>query len=123
MLQQASPRRPGRCRPVVPCPFRSSTAGEPPMKPTTALGLFRGWGLTAGVCRAQAGPQEATYQGKPVSYWAGLLKDKDLKTRTEAAGVLRQLGTQAKAAVPALKAALRERAFELWLAGKGGPLG
>ena len=54
-------------------------------------------------------------KGKPVSAWARQLHDKDLAARIEAAQVLKGLGPQAKAAVPDLKLAIKERAWELLL--------
>jgi hypothetical protein len=56
---------------------------------------------------------EAQFKGKGVSFWARQLADKDLPTRIEAANALKAIGPEAKAAVPHLKTALKERAWEL----------
>jgi hypothetical protein len=56
---------------------------------------------------------EVTYKGKTVSAWARQLHDKDVPTRVAAAEALKAIGPAAKSAVPDLKAALKERAWEL----------
>ena len=49
---------------------------------------------------------EATYQGKPVSHWVRMLKDKDTPSRRKAALALGEIGPRAMEAVPALTHAL-----------------
>jgi hypothetical protein len=56
---------------------------------------------------------EARFKDKPVSVWARQLQDRDVTTRIEAAKALQALGPQARAAVPDLKTALKERTWEL----------
>jgi hypothetical protein len=98
------------------------------MRPLTVLcvaTLTLGFGCSAAEPRADkkgpnssaaqesAGKSEAQFKGKGVSFWARQLADKDLPTRIEAAKALKAIGPEAKAAVPHLKAALKERAWEL----------
>jgi hypothetical protein len=56
---------------------------------------------------------EPQAKGKPIGTWAQQLRDKDVSKRIEAAQVLKGVGPQAKAAIPDLKLALKERAWEL----------
>jgi hypothetical protein len=80
---------------------------------------------TAGPANGQPGSQaaggqsEPKFKGKAVSVWAQQLSDKDVTTRVEAANALKALGAEAKAAVPSLKVALKERAWELLIAQGG----
>jgi hypothetical protein len=60
---------------------------------------------------------EAQAKGKPTSYWIAQLRDKDPKTRAEAAEALQQIGGDGKEAVPELKVALKERVWEIFVSG------
>ena len=65
-------------------------------------------------CSAQGQPQDekqkdTAYQGKTVSQWIEVLKDKDVRVRNAAAFVLGQIGPAAKDAVPALSEALKDK--------------
>ena len=65
-------------------------------------------------CSAQGQPQDekqkdTAYQGKTVSQWIEVLKDKDVRVRNAAATALGQIGPAAKAAVPALIEALKDK--------------
>ena len=53
-------------------------------------------------------PQVATYQGKTLSQWIALTKDKDKKVRSDAASALGEFGSEAKIAVPALTELLKD---------------
>jgi hypothetical protein len=74
---------------------------------------------TEAPARAQPASQEsgdkaeARFKGKPVSVWVRQLQDRDVATRADAARALEALGAQARAAVPDLKTAMKERAWEL----------
>jgi hypothetical protein len=63
------------------------------------------------------GKNEAQVKGKPTSYWIAQLRDKDPKTRIEAAEALQQIGGDGKEAVPELKIALKERVWEIFVDG------
>lgn len=65
--------------------------------------------LPSAVQLAAAQDKEPVYDGKPVSEWVARLKDKDDKVRLKAAFSLRQLGPEAKAAVPALLGILKDK--------------
>src|SRR5262245_40640575 len=58
---------------------------------------------------AAAQDKEPVYDGKTVSEWVALLKDKDDKVRLKAAFWLRQAGPEAKAAVPGLLDSLKDK--------------
>jgi HEAT repeat protein len=64
--------------------------------------------LPCAVQRAVAQEKEPVHDGKAVSEWIARLKDKDDKVRLKAAMSLRQLGPEAKAAVPALLESLKD---------------
>jgi HEAT repeat protein len=51
---------------------------------------------------------EASFDGKPVSYWIEALKSPDAKTRVAAASAIAKIGPPAKSAVPALIDALKD---------------
>ncbi|MDA1142433.1 MAG: HEAT repeat domain-containing protein [Planctomycetota bacterium] len=59
-----------------------------------------------------AAAEEPAYQGKPLSHWIELLKDKNPTVRREAAGILWNFGCvhgkEARVAVPALDVALKD---------------
>jgi len=57
---------------------------------------------------AVAQQKEPVYDGKPVSEWIARLKDKDDNVRLKAFFSLRQLGPEAKAAVPVLLESLKD---------------
>jgi hypothetical protein len=65
--------------------------------------------LPCAVQLAAAQEKEPIYDGRPVSEWIARLKDKDDKVRHKAAFSLRQLGPEAKAAVPALIDSLKDK--------------
>ena len=64
--------------------------------------------LADAVQLAVAQEKEPVYDGKPVSEWIARLKDEDDSVRLKAAMSLRQLGPEAKAAVPALVECLKD---------------
>src|SRR4051794_22720769 len=68
-----------------------------------------------GVSQFSGGRVEGQDKAKTVTVWAQQLHHKDVAKRTEAAKAPEALGPQAKAAVPDLKSALKERAWELLL--------
>ena len=53
--------------------------------------------------------KEPSYEGKPVGYWIERLKSKDPNVRITAASAFRLMHPHAKAAVPALIAALNDK--------------
>ena len=56
---------------------------------------------------------EAAFQGKPVSHWIRMLKDKDASSRRKAAIALGEIGPRAREGVPALTQALRDQDAEV----------
>ncbi len=73
-----------------------------------------------------ADAEEPVLEGKPLGEWVRLLKDKESNNRYRAAQVLYREGTRAKAALPALKAALKDpdqrvRSFAVATLGRQGP--
>ena len=50
-----------------------------------------------------------SYQGKTLSEWIALTKDKDEKVRSEAAWALVRIGSEAKSAIPALTELLKDK--------------
>src|SRR3954454_6500463 len=64
---------------------------------------------TAGGKAVQSPTQEVLSKGKPVGFWVKQLGDTNTAKRMEAAEALEALGKDAKSALPALKAAVKER--------------
>ncbi len=54
-------------------------------------------------------PRVQLYEGKTLSEWIALSKDKDENVRRDAASVLGNIGPEAKTAVPALKGLLKDK--------------
>src|SRR4051794_27733250 len=73
--------------------------------------------VIVGVSQFSGDRVEGQDSAKTVSVWAQQLHHKDVAKRTEAAKALEALGPKAKAAVPDLKSALKERAWELLVTG------
>jgi HEAT repeat protein len=52
--------------------------------------------------------KEVTYEGKPLSEWINMLRDEDPTKRFAAIGAVRQIGPEAKEAIPILIETIRE---------------
>lgn len=73
------------------------------------LVLISSLAASSAVPFAAAQNKEPVYDSKTISEWVALLKDKEDKVRLKAAFSLRQLGPEAKAAVPTLIGILKDK--------------
>jgi len=58
-------------------------------------------------CGCSKKKEEVTYQGKPLSEWMKMLKDENLHTRLEAVTAIREIGPDAREAIPDLIGLIR----------------
>src|SRR5262245_55354907 len=72
------------------------------------LALFLALALAAALARSAAPPVPVLHAGRPLQAWLADLDDADLLIREEAIEVLGQVGPRAKAALPKLRAYLKD---------------
>lgn len=75
------------------------------MKKKQYLALLACMALLTTACSRK---EKATYQGKPVSVWIEMLKDKDPSRKYAALQALSEIGPEAKEAIPILIETIRE---------------